>query len=88
MIFKIRWSPRAKKDLLYWAKHDKKKIIRIKILIKDMTNNLFYGIGKPEPLKFSFSGFWSRRITKEDRIIYSVDGNEILIANCRSHYSI
>jgi toxin YoeB len=87
MIYEIKFSPRAQEDLLYWAKNDRKKLARIKNLLSAMQKDPFSGIGKPEPLKFSFSGFWSRRITQEHRIIYSVESKEIMIANCRSHYS-
>jgi toxin YoeB len=73
-------------DYLYWQKTDKKKLKRINDLIKDIARNPFDGIGKPEPLKFKYSGFWSRRIDDEHRLVYQVKDDEILIAKCRFHY--
>ena len=74
-------------DYLYWQKTDKVKLKRINELLKDISRNPFQGIGKPEPLKFKYSGFWSRRIDDEHRLIYQVHDDEILIAKCRYHYS-
>ena len=73
-------------DYLYWQKTDKKTLKRINNLIKDIARNPFDGIGKPEPLKYKYSGFWSRRIDGEHRLIYRVRDNEIHIAKCRFHY--
>lgn len=73
-------------DYLYWQKTDKKKLKRINDLIKDISRNPFDGIGKPEPLKHNYSGFWSRRIDDAHRLIYQVRGEEIWIAKCRFHY--
>ena len=73
-------------DYLYWQKTDKKKLKRINELLKDISRNPFTGIGKPEPLKYKYSGYWSRRIDEEHRLIYQVKGDEILIAKCRFHY--
>jgi toxin YoeB len=73
-------------DYLYWQKTDKKKLKRINELLKDIARNPFEGIGKPEPLKYKYSGFWSHRIDDEHRLIYQVEGDEILIAKCRFHY--
>lgn len=73
-------------DYLYWQKNDKKILKRINALLKDTSRNPFDDIGKPEPLKFKYQGFWSRRIDSEHRIIYQVKGDEILIAKCRFHY--
>ncbi len=74
-------------DYLYWQKTDKAKLKRINELLKDISRNPFHGIGKPEPLKFKYSGFLSRRIDDEHRLIYQVNDDEILIAKCRFHYS-
>ncbi len=74
-------------DYLYWQKTDKAKLKRINELLKDISRNSFHGIGKPEPLKFKYSGFWSRRIDDAHRLIYQVKDDEILIAKCRYHYS-
>jgi toxin YoeB len=73
-------------DYLYWQKTDKKKLQRINELLKDIARQPYDGIGKPEPLKHQLAGFWSRRIDEEHRLIYSVIGDEILIAKCRYHY--
>jgi toxin YoeB len=73
-------------DYLYWQKTDKKKLQRINELLKDIARQPYDGIGKPEPLKHQLAGFWSRRIDEEHRLIYSVRGDEILIAKCRYHY--
>ncbi len=73
-------------DYLYWQKVDKKKLNRINTLLKDIARNPFDGIGKLEPLKHKYSGFWSRRIDGEHRLIYQVKNDEIFIAKCRFHY--
>ena len=73
-------------DYLYWQKTDKQKIKRINELLKDIARHPFEGMGKPEPLKFKYSGFWSRRIDEEHRLIYRVTNDEIHIAKCRYHY--
>lgn len=73
-------------DYLYWQKTDKKKLKRINEILRDISRNTFEGIGKPEPLKFKYSGYWSRRIDEEHRIIYQVKEEEIIIAKCRFHY--
>jgi toxin YoeB len=67
-------------------KTDKKKLKRINDLIKDISRQPFDGIGKPEPLKYKYAGFWSRRIDDEHRLIYQVKDNELFIAKCRFHY--
>ena len=73
-------------DYLYWQKTDKKLLKRINQLLKDIARHPFDGIGKPEPLKHKYQGFWSRRIDSEHRLIYKVKDDEILIAKCRFHY--
>jgi len=73
-------------DYLYWQKTDKQKLKKINELLKDIVRNPFEGIGKPEPLKYKFAGFWSRRIDNEHRLIYQVTEDSILIAKCRFHY--
>jgi toxin YoeB len=73
-------------DYLYWQKYDKQKTKRINELLKDISRNPYEGIGKPEPLKFNYAGFWSRRIDEEHRLIYRVVEDEIQIAKCRFHY--
>ena len=73
-------------DYLNWQKTDKKKLQRINELLRDIARQPFDGIGKPEPLKHQLAGYWSRRIDEEHRLIYTVRGDEILIAKCRFHY--
>ena len=73
-------------DYLFWQKNDKQKLKRINELLKDISRNPFEGIGKPEPLKFNYAGFLSRRIDEENRLIYRVLDDEIQIAKCRFHY--
>ena len=73
-------------DYLYWQNTDNKTLKRIIKLIKDTARNPYSGLGKPEPLKYKYKGFWSRRITDEHRLIYKYREGEILIAKCRFHY--
>ena len=73
-------------DYLYWQNTDNKTLKRIIKLIKDIARNPYSGLGKPEPLKYKYKGFWSRRITDEHRLIYKYREGEILIAKCRFHY--
>ena len=83
---KLIFAEKGWEDYLYWQRIDKKTLKRISTLIKDIKRNPFTGIGDPEPLKYNWAGFWSRRITKEHRIIYAVEKDAILIAQCRFHY--
>lgn len=83
---KLQWDFDAWEDYLYWQVQDRKILRRINQLIKDTTRNPFEGIGKPEPLKGSLSGFWSRRIDEEHRLVYVVEEDMILIISCRGHY--
>lgn len=69
-----------------WSKTDKKIAKRLLNLIKDIQRNPFEGIGKPEPLKHHLSGYWSRRINKEHRIVYRVENDTIIIVSCKYHY--
>lgn len=84
---RIVFSEEAFKDYEYWQKEDRKTLKRINELIKDCLRNRFEGIGKPEPLKGDLSGFWSRRIDQEHRLVYSIEGEELIIVACRYHYS-
>jgi toxin YoeB len=72
-------------DYLYWQT-DIKKLKRINDLLKNIARHPYEGIGKPEPLKHKYSGFWSRRINEEHRLIYQHQDGQILIAKCRFHY--
>lgn len=80
------WTDEAWEDFEYWSKQDKKTLKRILQLLKDIDRNGYNGIGKPEPLKGDFSGYWSRRIYDCNRIVYRIDGNIMRIVQCGSHY--
>ncbi len=82
----LTFAPKAWDSYLYWQKTDKAIVKRINALIKDIRRSPFEGIGKPEPLKHALSGFWSRRINDEHRIVYKVTEDNILIAQLRYHY--
>jgi toxin YoeB len=82
----ISFREQAWKDYLYWQEADKQILKRINLLIKDIQRNPFSGIGKPEPLKHQFSGFWSRRINDEHRLVYTFIDSELIIIQCRYHY--
>ncbi len=83
---KLTFSSRTWDEYLYWQKTDRAMLKRINVLIKDTARDPFGGIGKPEPLKHSLSGYWSRRINDEHRFVYKVSENELLIAQLRYHY--
>jgi toxin YoeB len=80
------WSDDAWQDYWFWQDNDKKMLKRINALIKDIKRSPFVGIGDPEPLKHQLSGFWSRRIDREHRLVYTVADNTVMIAQCRYHY--
>lgn len=83
---KLTFAENAWEDYLYWQKTDKKILNRINRLIRETKREPFEGIGKPEPLKHSLAGYWSRRITEEDRMVYKVTEDALLIAQLRYHY--
>ncbi|MGB8895053.1 MAG: Txe/YoeB family addiction module toxin [Pseudolabrys sp.] len=87
---RIVWTSNAWDDYLHWQKNDQKVMGSINDLIKDIKRDPFKGLGKPEPLKHALQGFWSRRITHEDRFVYRVTGKgytqQIEIIQCRYHY--
>ena len=83
---KVQFDPDAWADYLFWQKTDKQILKRVNGLIKECQRTPFSGIGKPEPLKGDFSGYWSRRITKEHRLVYGVSKDRIEILQCRYHY--
>lgn len=80
------WDEDAWEDYLYWQQTDKRVLKRVNELIKDIRRNPFEGIGKPEPLKHQWSGYWSRRITGEHRLVYKYENDTVFIAQCRYHY--
>ena len=82
----IQWDFDAWEDYLYWQQLDKKMVKRINQLIKEICRSPFEGVGKPEPLKGNLTGFWSRRINEEHRLVYVVKNNKAVIISCRGHY--
>lgn len=83
---KLIFSDNAWEDYLYWQKQDKHMIERINKLIREIQREPFTGVGKPEALKHALSGYWSRRIMDEHRMVYRVEDNAVLIAQLRFHY--
>jgi toxin YoeB len=83
---RITWTEAAWEDYLYWQTQDRKSLKRINLLIQDTVRTPFAGIGKPEPLRENLSGFWSRRIDDTHRLVYTVNGNDLVIIACRYHY--
>ena len=80
------FSDKAWEEYMYWQNTDKQILKKINQLIKDIKREPFEGVGKPEPLKYELSGFWSRRISDEHRLIYEVSESYISIVSCRFHY--
>jgi toxin YoeB len=82
----IKFATRGWEDYLHWQTTDRTVLKRINQLIRDIQRDPFSGIGKPEPLKHHLSGFWSRRIDDRHRLVYAMEGDTLLIAQCRDHY--
>jgi toxin-antitoxin system, toxin component, Txe/YoeB family len=82
----IKFTTEGWEDYLYWQTNSKATLKKVNTLIKDIQRTPFSGIGKPEPLKFNMSGLWSRRITSEHRLVYTVLDNTLVILQCRYHY--
>lgn len=83
---RILFEPRARDEYNWWKDNDQKGIDRIKLLINDIKIRPFKGIGKPEPLKYQKQGYWSRRIDRVNRLVYSVTDEAIVIISCKHHY--
>jgi toxin YoeB len=87
---KVVFAIKAWEDYTHWAESDRKILKRLNTLIKECQRHPFEGSGKPEPLKGDFKGWWSRRLTGEDRLVYRVEGKDgeqrLEIAQCRFHY--
>lgn len=83
---KVIWDAKALEDYRHFEQRSPKLAERIKDLIADIKRSPFQGIGKPEPLRFDFAGYWSRRIDKEHRLVYSIKGDTLQILRCRWHY--
>ena len=90
LAVKLVFADQAWEDYLYWQETDRKTLKRVNDLIEECRRNPFKGTGKPEPLKGDLQGWWSRRITPEDRLVYRVEGKgkdqRLEIAQCRFHY--
>ncbi|TRZ77253.1 MAG: Txe/YoeB family addiction module toxin [Deltaproteobacteria bacterium] len=82
----IKFSTNGWEDYLYWQATDRKILKRINQLIKDIEREPFAGIGKPEPLRHHLSGFWSRRIDSQHRLVYTVHDDILFVAQCCDHY--
>ena len=84
---KILWHENAWEDYCAWQSQDKKTLKKLNALIKDIQRSPYDGIGKPEPLKENLTGWWSRHIDDTNRIVYKQEGDNIIIAACKGHYS-
>ena len=82
----VSWTPIAWDEYLFWQQESPKSVAEINNLIDECQRNPFKGTGKPEPLKGDLTGFWSRRITKEHRLVYLPEDGGIYIVSCRYHY--
>lgn len=83
---KIIFSTQSWEDYLYWQRTDKRILKRINGLIKDIRREPYKGKGKPEPLRHALSGYWSRRINEQHRIVYKIKEDSLFIAQLRYHY--
>jgi toxin YoeB len=86
MITDIQFTPEALVDYNQWEKDNQKIFNKIKTLIGDIIQHPFTGLGKPEPLKYELTGYWSRRINKKHRLVYKVVGETLRITDCKEHY--
>lgn len=82
----IHWHSKAWEEYCEWQQNDKAALKRINTLIKDACRDPYNGIGKPEPLKHDLSGSWSRRINDEDRLVYCIKDDTLVIMSCKGHY--
>lgn len=83
---KVHYTAIAEEDMAYWHRHGRKNLARIETLIEDIKKHPFSGLGKPEPLKFQWTGYWSRRIDKTHRLVYKIHEETLFIVQCRYHY--
>ena len=83
---KLVWAGKAWQDYIYWQENDKRTVSKINDLIKEIRRTPFIGKGKPEPLRHTLAGLWSRRISAEHRLVYTVADDSLLIISCRYHY--
>lgn len=82
----VSFHPQAWDDYLWWQQNDRQVLRKINQLIRAIQRDPWDGIGKPEALKNDLSGFWSRRITEEHRIVYRMEDDDLIVAQCRGHY--
>ena len=83
---RITFSSHAWEDYTTWLKEDRKMLVKINQLIKDIQRTPYDGIGKPEALKYDLVGYWSRRVDREHRLVYKVDKDTVIIISCKYHY--
>ena len=86
MPSRLVWTAAAWEDYLYWQTQDRKTLKRINSLIQDALRHPFEGLGKPEALRENLSGFWSRRIDDQHRLVYTVEDGDLAVVACRYHY--
>ena len=86
MASRLVWTAAAWEDYRYWQTQDRKTLKRINALIQDALRNPFEGLGKPEALRENLSGFWSRRIDDQHRLVYAVENGDLAVVACRYHY--
>ena len=80
------FTENAWEDYLYWQQHDTRKLSRINELLRDIAREPYKGVGKPEPLRGNLSGWWSRRIDAEHRLVYRIEQKQVIVLQCRYHY--
>ena len=85
-MINITFTTKAWEEYCYWQSQDKRTLKRINTILTDIQRDNFVGIGKPEPLKNNFAGYWSRRIDSSNRLIYRINNNQIEILQCKGHY--
>jgi toxin YoeB len=83
---RLVWTLAAWEDYQFWQVQDRKTLKRVNALIRECMREPFDGIGKPEPLKGNLAGFWSRRIDQANRLVYCLDGDDLVVIACRYHY--
>ncbi len=85
-MINITFTTKAWGEYCYWQSQDKKTLKKINMILADIQRNNFVGLGKPEPLKNNFAGYWSRRIDSSNRLIYRINNNQIEVIQCKGHY--
>ena len=83
---RIRSTESAARDVAFWKDTNPKVVVRIRSLLDSIRATPFAGIGKPESLKHDLAGYWSRRINREHRLVYRIEGEDIIVIQCRFHY--